>query len=333
MKKKLLNIVIISTVVFATFRTVHSQTVSDFDSLSLTADSYWNGSSSPLGTSFSDGNAIFPNYYDTSYGGFWSKGWAYSNMKDSTTAGFMNLYSAVTATGYNGSPNYAVGQNGVIIKLNAAATGKEVSGFYITNGTYAALSMRDGDSFAKKFGGASGDEPDWFKLTVKKWLNGVMADDSVEFYLADYRFVNNAQDYIVNTWQWVNLISLGNVDSLLFTLSSSDVGAFGMNTPSFFCIDNFATVDIPSAVGEIKSSNIVSVFPNPASDVLNLNLNNFNQQSLLIRIHDVTGKLIYKENTYSSSLQINISQLPAGMYNVAVTGNEFIANQSFIKLK
>lgn len=333
MRKKLLNIVIISTVVFATFRTVQAQTVSNFDSLSLTVGSYWNGSSSPLGTSFSDGNAIFPNYYDTSYGGFWSKGWAYSNMEDSTTTGFMNLYSAVTASGYNGSPNYAVGQNGAIIKLNAAAAGKEVSGFYITNGTYAALSMRDGDGFAKKFGGASGDEPDWFKLTIKKWLGGVMADDSVDFYLADYRFVNNTQDYIVNTWQWVNLISLGNVDSLLFTLSSSDAGAFGMNTPSFFCIDNFTTVDIPSAVDETKNNNIVSIFPNPASNVLNLNLGNFNQQPRLVRIHNVTGQLVYKENTYSSSLQINISQFPAGMYNITVTGNDSFSNQSFIKLR
>jgi hypothetical protein len=32
--------------------------------------------------------------------------------------------------------------------------------------TYAALSMRDGDGFAKQFGGASGDDPDYFLLTI-----------------------------------------------------------------------------------------------------------------------------------------------------------------------
>jgi hypothetical protein len=35
--------------------------------------------------------------------------------------------------------------------------GRQVEGLYITNGTYPYLSMRDGDGFAKKFGGASGD--------------------------------------------------------------------------------------------------------------------------------------------------------------------------------
>ncbi|MEZ4953573.1 MAG: DUF4465 domain-containing protein [Saprospiraceae bacterium] len=30
---------------------------------------------------------------------------------------------------------------------------------------------------------------------------------------------------------------LGHVDSL-FTLSSSDAGVFGMNTPAYFCLDN-----------------------------------------------------------------------------------------------
>ena len=45
----------------------------------------------------------------------------------------------------------------------------------------------------------------------------------MEFYLADYRFANNASDYIVRDWTFVNLASLGAVSKLTFGLTSSDV--------------------------------------------------------------------------------------------------------------
>ena len=45
----------------------------------------------------------------------------------------------------------------------------------------------------------------------------------VEFYLADFRSAEDSLDYIVNDWRWIDLSNLGNVDSLQFTMNSSDV--------------------------------------------------------------------------------------------------------------
>ena len=55
-------------------------------------------------------------------------------------------------------------------------------------------------TFAKKFGGTTGNDPDFFKVTVKGYKGGVLTTDSVPFYLADFRFANNALDYIVDSW-------------------------------------------------------------------------------------------------------------------------------------
>ena len=44
--------------------------------------------------------------------------------------------------------------------------GMDPASVRLTNTTFAALSMRDGDAFAKQFGGVSGDDPDWFLLTI-----------------------------------------------------------------------------------------------------------------------------------------------------------------------
>lgn len=327
--KKLIKKITVAFIVFTLSMHVQSQTVSTFEGLTLAPNSYWNGSASPLGTTFTDGNCIFPNFYDTSWGGFWASGFAYSNIKDSTTAGIVNMYAARTAQGYNGSSNYVVSQQNSIIKLTGNAVGKVVSGFYITNSTYAALSMKDGDMFAKKFGGVSGNDPDWFKLVVKKYIGGNLSSDSVEFYLADYRFSNNTQDYIISTWEWVDLSSLGNADSLLFTLSSSDVGQWGMNTPAFFCMDNITTSDAGLGFDNLNINTQVSIFPNPTTDYLHVGFSEV--VNCKIEIFGVAGNLVFTENVMDNFYKVNMSEWSNGFYFLKVTGGINTFTQRIIK--
>ena len=116
-------------------------------------------------------DAFFPNEFNPDFGGFWASGWAISTMRDDTTSGFGNLYSAITGSGagVGGSSNaYAVGQQNAIIRLEGNSIGKVMDGLYLTNTTYAHNSMRDGDDFAKKFGGVDGTDPDFFQTRNKK---------------------------------------------------------------------------------------------------------------------------------------------------------------------
>ncbi|MCW3127086.1 MAG: hypothetical protein JWO03_2744 [Bacteroidetes bacterium] len=220
-----------------------SQNRATFESLPLATNSYWDGSD--LSGGFVNGDAHFSNTFDTSFGGYWSGGFIYSNVKNDTTAGFANEYAAYPTSGVFGSDKYTVCYVGgtSTIALQGFATGHPVYGFYVTNSTYAYLSMKNGDQFAKKFGGPTGTDPDWFKLTVRGWYNGTQIANSVDFYLADFRSSDSTQDYILDSWKFVDLQSLGNVDSLFFDLNSSDVGGFGMNTPAYFALDNFMTTD------------------------------------------------------------------------------------------
>ena len=116
----------------------------------------------------------------------------------------------------------------------------------VTNTTYAALSMRDGDAFAKKFGGESGDDRDFFLLTIEGRDDEGDSVGSVEYYLADFRFDDNSRDYIVDQWTMVDVSSLAGATQLEFSLSSSDVGQFGMNTPAYFAVDHIVLSDAES---------------------------------------------------------------------------------------
>jgi hypothetical protein len=217
----------------------------DFQDLPLAPDSFYNGADASGG--FTTRGMHFANSYNTTFGS-WS-GFAYSNKTDTTTPGFTNQYSAIAGSGAGGSSTYGVsytGSNDAVVTLPA---GRTVASASITNTTYAYLSMRDGDGFAKKFGGASGNDPDFFKLTITGLDEANVALGTVDFYLADFRFADNASDYLLSGWTAVDLSALSAARKLSFELTSSDNGTFGMNTPAYFAIDDLVTVPEPAALG------------------------------------------------------------------------------------
>ncbi len=218
-----------------------------FEEFDLSGSGYLNDSSP--GSGFTSEGATFKNNYNASYDS-WS-GFAISNQTDTTTTGFFNQYSAFPGSGAGGTANYTVGYYSGYEDTTHVDFSSTINlvgmGASITNTTYAGLAMRDGDGFSKKFGGVSGNDADWFKLTIEGYAGGIATGTSIDFYLADFQFADNSQDYILDEWQYVDFSALGTVDQLRFSLSSSDNGIFGMNTPSYFALDSFVVPE-PSAL-------------------------------------------------------------------------------------
>ena len=310
----------------------------DFESIILANESYWNGSdysgtTNGVGlfdTTITDGFHEFSNQYDTTWGaswGFWS-GWAFSNQTADTTSGLPGQYSSYAGGAYNGS-NYAIGQDGSEINLAGAAG----TWLRITNANYAAHSMLNGDGFAKQFGspndangtsdGTNGE--DWFLMTIVGYDLSDSIVDSIQFYLADYRFSDTTQDYIIKNWKYIDLTSLGSLERIKFKLSSSDVGQFGMNTPAFFAIDDL--LQAPIGIEENKLTS--HFYPNPTSGIINIQTNAKNST---IEIFDITGKQISSKNYTSEMFQLNISSFSAGTYYAVLSSETSRKTTKLIKL-
>ncbi len=229
----------------------------DFDDLVLATDRYYDGADEA--GDWQSGGVTFSNNYNAAYGSW--DGFAYSNMTDTTTPGYGNQYSAIPGGGQGATTNYAVGYVGwaspPTITLPSPAA---VSGLFVTNSTYAYLSMLDGDAFSKKFGGETGADEDWFLLTVTGKDADGNSTGAVDFYLADFQDAQSANDYIVSDWRWVDLSALGTVSTLEFTLTSSDTGAWGMNTPAYFCVDTFRMASDWQSGGVTFSNNYNAVY-------------------------------------------------------------------------
>ncbi len=320
---------------------VQAQTVSSFESLQLPTNdtAYVNYSQPGQDVGFTSGLAYFPCVYDTSSGySYWSYGFAYSNKKDSATAGFGNQYSARPGKAAVGT-KYAVAygqENG--LRLTDTARGNNLSGMWVTNSTYAFYALRDGDAFSRKFGDTTGTGsgtsypqggyPDFFKLTVRGYLNGTQKSDSVDFYLADYRSANSANDYIVKDWKWVSLTGLGKVDSVAFELASSDVGQFGMNTPAYFCLDEFTTNETNISTGAIAKTPL-KIYPNPATTTLWVE--DAARSLKTVSLLTAGGQLLQQTTATGAQTQISLQNLPAGLYYLLLEGTEGRAVHTFLK--
>jgi hypothetical protein len=198
--------------------------VIDFEDLALSAESYWNGSDGS--GAFTSGGATLSNTYNAEWGSW--DGFAYSNLTDTTTEGFAGQYSAVAGGGALNADTYVIGYCSAFATSPPTVTfssAQTVTGAYVTNNTYAYYSMLKGDQFAKQF-----EEGDWFRLTITGKDASGDVTGTVDFNLA-------TGTNILNTWEWVDLRSLGTVKSLEFSLSSSDTGEYGMNTPAYFAMD------------------------------------------------------------------------------------------------
>lgn len=217
--------------------------------------SYFNGSRD--GSTNSSGwwskGVHFGNEFSSDFGGFWT-GWSYSTVSDSATGDFTNQYAAVTGSGFEESSTYAVGFSGEMLFFNLPDN-QNVNSVQVTNTTYTHATVKEGNQFSKKFGGATGTDEDFFSVTFTG-MDGLNGDGSptgqTEFFLADYRFPNNDHDFVLETWQEVDLTSLGDARSVRLTFESSDVGPFGINTPQYVAIDNLELIASNDTVGDFN---------------------------------------------------------------------------------
>jgi hypothetical protein len=105
-------------------------------------------------------------------------------------------------------------------------------------------------------------------------------------------------------------------------LSSSDVGAFGMNTPAYFCIDRVELAE-EVATKDIFSNNSFTIAPNPAGEYFQLK--NITTQADCY-IYDCNGQLIHKSIVTESS-RVDVSDFPKGMYVVKVVGEKYVGTE------
>ena len=319
------NYVLLAVLLLAS--STQAQQVIDFEAHPLSAESYDNGSAGGGDFVFTD--VTFTNYYDTAWGSW--NGFSISNITDNITSGWGNQYSAYTGMGSDGSENYAVFYPWGQISGFPSDPMIRIDSLKITNTAYAAIAMRDGDAFSKKFGSPNGADgnpdgtngEDYYRVWVigEDYMFG--QKDSVEFYLADFRFADSTQDYIVDGWVNIDLSNFSfNVHHIDFRLESSDNGAWGMNTPAYFAVDDITY----SGYWGIKETeaNAISMYPNPANEVVIIDGGEGE-----LSVMTMNGKIM-QTIEHNGTSTLNVVDLNAGIYIISVENNNSVSTSKLI---
>lgn len=193
-------------------------------------------------------------------GSIWNNAWIASELNDTSAAGKLDtnkFYLAAAGVGANNSANYAVckSKGGIAVsRSNARIHSVDI---VLTKGTVDLL--KNGNGSVKKFGGPSGKDADFLRVTVSGLSSGIKIAQQ-DIILADYRSADSTKDYIQSSWNTINISKLvgiddtTQIDSLSFVISSSDASATGLNSVATFAIDNLhyrALERVPTCDGTV----------------------------------------------------------------------------------
>jgi hypothetical protein len=116
-----------------------------------------------------------------------------------------------------------------------------------------------------------------------------------------------------------------NVETLYFSLLDSFLFRFTFISDSVFAnkdgwiIDNIGLIYFAESVPIIPNNQRLTIYPNPATTSLTITSQSPINQ---ITITNLLGQTIYSNNYNSEQVQVDVSDLPTGLYFVKVNGSE-----------
>ena len=194
---------------------------------------YWDGFCPAIGGDITDyGQSGSSDGWTVNYGGCMAGGGCVINEDGTVTADPAQPYIVAYWGSWSEDPT-----NQVKYADNDGNTTFKPIGVYVCNHPWPYYGCEHGDGFGRAF-----EEGDYFELIA----HGVDADGNETTANINLVEFTNGELKALNDWTFFDLSSLGEVESVYFTLNSTDTGASGMNTAAYFCMDKFqAEVEVP----------------------------------------------------------------------------------------
>lgn len=112
--------------------------------------------------------------------------------------------------------------------------------------------------------------------------------------------------------------------------SSCDVCDFANQIGSELIIDKMAFVYLTGINDLDNLANSISIYPNPVTDIVTLNIDNLINADLTLNIYNVIGTLVKSETLKQHNQQINVGNLSNGIYMVEIKSQKWTETQKLI---
>jgi hypothetical protein len=202
------------------------------------------------------------------------------------------------------------------------------------------------------FCGQYSDKDLWFRVNIPgrqlytiKLIPGTLDDAVMMLYTSDDCLSFNTDGICQDDQPNGNLMPEVEVESLIDYPKDRYIRVFGAEgkTGSFgICVIDrgkyFADKDLEHRTSEhdavstsysSKKRSPAMIFPNPAYDIFNVNLEN-NISAANVKIYSTTGKLVYRDENFSPETKIHCIYWPSGVYFAEIIVNGVILKDKII---
>ncbi len=186
---------------------------------------------------------------------------------------------------------------------------------------FKMISVETGEDLWLQFSNNNGST--W--TTTNTWVRGSTYSNNV-FYQASA--ILNKTQYALNATTKFRLVSDASDATDLFYIDAVVVTGYPTsqangNTP---VISSLVENEADKAITQIESIENIAfkIFPNPAFDVINLEMNNFKLNDKIdLVIYDHTGKIVSANKLDAEKMQrVDVSSLMSGLYMIRISVNE-----------
>lgn len=242
-----------------------------------------------------------------------------------TTTGTITLSSNI---GYTAQID--VGLSLVTLTLDGPFNGYLGLGFGVTN-------MNNNADCVIYIQGAGGANP----MLRDSSFNGntsTPSQDPQQDWMITENTVTGSTRHLVAT----RVLDTGNTDDFVFTTALTSITLAWAHSSNSFSLGyhgggtrgattvSFTTLSNP----DFQASRKFSIYPNPSSNVMNINIPALTKEGLNIEVFDVLGKKVYSQEISKLSSKVNIEKWNSGLYLVRLSSpnQDITLTKRFVKL-
>ncbi|MEO8085872.1 MAG: T9SS type A sorting domain-containing protein [Bacteroidota bacterium] len=171
------------------------------------------------------------------------------------------------------------------------------------------------------------DQNGSYKMLVANMEGNILLYDSIDGNLdGTFHFVDTVftKDFGFN---YGYNISVSGADLNADGFTDVLIGMYGGGVQVYYQVDPFL------AVNEIaKPVSTFNLYPNPAVDILNVALQNYNRnQVYTLSIYNCIGQIVYQTKNVKEKMQVDVKDLNSGIYLVQLQSGNAHVNQKFLK--
>ncbi|TWU50776.1 PEP-CTERM motif protein [Rubripirellula tenax] len=209
-----------------------------------------------ISSTFSAGGVAFNNTFNDAFASFQGFALSQRGLSQWSSGSFAEFFNGNDTVSANGIGNFASSRWVVafgdysgpddplanIASIMEAPANSVFDSLYVNNTRTTTHVLTTGNSSARAFGSINQDEK--FTARFIDLSPGSNGSNFVEVELAS--FVNATSTLsIVDDWMRVDLSGLGGATRIGIDFTSTDEGAFGLNTPAYVAVDNILVVSVP----------------------------------------------------------------------------------------